>query len=96
MQIVSVTPYNVNRGKHPKTPLLFYLFSGVSNLRILQATYLKFAEYVDIVKQIIYAKFNNDRATNIVYTSLDYRVYGNGKKYNSMYFTVLYFISFIL
>ena len=48
IKIVSVTPYDVNGGKHPKTHPLFFLFSGDYNLRCLQATYLKFAEYVHI------------------------------------------------
>ena len=38
----------------------FYLFSGTSNLIILQATYLNF-EYVDISIQVINAKFENVR-----------------------------------
>ena len=38
------------------------MFPGTSNLRSLQATYMKFAEHVDIWVQIIYAKFKNDRA----------------------------------
>ena len=40
------------------------MFSGASNSRSLQAIYLKFAEYVDILVQIIYAKFKNDRTKN--------------------------------
>ena len=48
MQIVSVIPYNVNRRKHPKTHPLF--LSGASNIRSLQATDLKFAEYIDIYR----------------------------------------------
>ena len=48
-------PYNVNGGKCTKThPLFFYLFSGASNLRSLQATYLKFTEYVDIDADYLY------------------------------------------
>ena len=64
MQIVSVsvTCYDVNRGggKHPQMHLLMaviLMFSNASNLRSLQATYLKFAEYVDILVQVIYVKF---------------------------------------
>ena len=53
-------PYKVNGGKRPKMQLLFDLFSGAStgNLRSLKTIYLKFAEYVDIFVQIIYAKFS--------------------------------------
>ena len=39
----------------------FYLFSGASNLRSVQATYLKCAEYIDILVCIIHVKFKNDR-----------------------------------
>ena len=54
MQIVSVMPYyNVNGVSAQKCTRYFYLFSGASNLRSLQATYLKFDEYVDILVQII-------------------------------------------
>ena len=67
MQIISFIPYNVNGGKRPKHTHYFYLFSGASNLRSLQNTYLKFAEYVDILAQIIYAKLN-DRAIDYGYT----------------------------
>ena len=44
----------------------FDLFSGASNLRSLQAAYLKFFEYVDMLVQIIYAKFKNDRTMGIL------------------------------
>ena len=40
----------------------FDLFLGASNLRSLQATNLKCAEYVDILVQVTHAKFNNDRS----------------------------------
>ena len=45
----------------------FYLFSGTSNLIILQATYLNF-EYVDISIQVINAKFENVREKDNGYT----------------------------
>ena len=37
------------------------MFSGISTLRHLQATYLKFAEKVDMLILILRAKVNNDR-----------------------------------
>ena len=40
----------------------FYLFSGAPNWRSLQATYMKFVEYVDMLVEIVFAKFKNDRA----------------------------------
>ena len=47
MQIVSVAPYNVNMGEASKKfTCYFYLFSDASNLISLQATYMKFAEYM--------------------------------------------------
>ena len=51
----------------PKNALIIF-FSGVSNLRSLQATDLKFAEYVEISVQIIYTKFKNDRTKDNGYT----------------------------
>ena len=54
-------------GKHPKTHLLFYLFSGASNL-FRSYTYLEIAVYVDIFVQIIYTKFQNVRAKVNEYT----------------------------
>ena len=56
--------YNENGVSAQKCTRYFYMFSGASNSRSLQATYLKFAEYVDILVQIIYAKFKNDRTKN--------------------------------
>ena len=53
----------------------FDLFSSASNLRGLQATYLKFAEYVDILEQIVYEKFKYCREKD----SWVYRVQGNWK-----------------
>ena len=44
------------------------LFSGASNLRSLQAIYLKFVEYVDILVQIVYAKFKHNKENNNGYT----------------------------
>ena len=44
------------------------MFSGASILRSLQATYLRFAEYVDILEQIISTTFKNDRAKDSEYT----------------------------
>ena len=53
----------------PKCTHYFYMLLGASNLSSLQATYLlKFAEYVDIVGEIIYAKFKNDRAKDNGYS----------------------------
>ena len=46
--------------------LLVFMFSGASNLRSLQPTYLKFAEYVDTLVQVIYAEFKNDRTKDIL------------------------------
>ena len=65
MQIVSVMPYYVNEGNRSKMHPLFYLFSGASNLNSLQDTDMKFPEYVDILVQIIYAKFENDGTMGI-------------------------------
>ena len=62
MQIVYIMPYDVNGGKCPNAPVIFICFSSASNLRCLQATYMKFAEYIDILIQIIYAKVKNNRA----------------------------------
>ena len=45
-----------------------FLYVCDSNLSSFQATYLKFAEYVDIVVQIIYAKFKNYRSKDNGYT----------------------------
>ena len=64
MQIVSAMPYDgcqqgVNTQNHTH---YFDLFSCASNLRSLQATYLKYlAEYVDKLVQIVYKKFKNHR-----------------------------------
>ena len=38
-------------------PIIFYMFSCASNLTSFQAKYLKFVEDVDILVQIVYAKF---------------------------------------
>ena len=61
MQIVSVTPYNVNGGKQLR-PQMHSLFLSVFRcLRNIQVTYMKFAECINILELIIYAKFKNDR-----------------------------------
>ena len=41
----------------PKLHLLFYM---IFHFRSLQGAILKFAEYVDVLVLIIYAKFKND------------------------------------
>ena len=65
MQIMSITPYDVNGGvSAAKHTHYFYLFSSASNLKSTQATYLKIADYIHIFVQIIYTKFNNDRAND--------------------------------
>ena len=53
---------------HPHLYMLFDLFSDASNLRSLQAAHLNFAEYVDILVQIGYAKFKNDSEKDNWYT----------------------------
>ena len=87
-------PYNVNGGKRTKMhPLFFYWFSGASNLRRLQATYLKFAEYVDILMQIIYAKLKEGRTKDNGY--IDARKWkrtlnkNSEKNFSSLYFIVV-------
>ena len=68
MQIVNVAPYGVNRGRAPKKrTCYFFLFSG-ANLRSLQTTHMKCAEHVDILAQIICAKFKNDTTKDNGYT----------------------------
>ena len=51
--------YNV---KVPQNAPTILISSGASNLRSLQATNLKCAEYVDKLVQVIHAKFKNDRS----------------------------------
>ena len=45
MQIVSAVPYCVNKGRLKNRTGCFDLFSDASDLKSLQATYLKFADY---------------------------------------------------
>ena len=40
-------------------------FSCASNMRSFQAMYLKFAENVDILVQIVYAKFFNEKVAKM-------------------------------
>ena len=48
---------------------IIFTFSCVSNLRSFQAMYLKFADNVDILVQIVYAKFeNHEKGKDKMYT----------------------------
>ena len=59
-------------------------------MRTVQATYLKFAEYVDILVHIIYIKFQNDRTKDNRYTG-SMKIEKNIKKHSEMDFSSLYF-----
>ena len=50
----------------PKSiPIIFYMFSCASNLKSFQVMYLKFAEKVDMLVQIVNAKFGNESKRTI-------------------------------
>ena len=65
------------------------MFLDASNLRSLQAACLKFYEHVDILVQIIYAKFKNDRAKNNRYIGCPEMERNNSEDFSSLYFTVV-------
>ena len=58
--------YDVN--KAPNRTRYFDLFSNSSNLRSLPVTYMNFAEYVDTLEQIGFAKFQSDIEKDNWYT----------------------------
>ena len=75
---------------------LFYLFSGASNLRSLQATYPKCAEYIDILVYIIHAKFKSERTKDNGYTGctkMEKSIKTIGRRISAVCISFLYYSS---
>ena len=76
-------PYN--GCKHQKIHLLLISY------QVFLATFLKFAEYVDMLIQIIYAKFKNDRTKDNGYTGCKKmeKNFFSKNDFSSLYFIVV-------
>ena len=67
MQIVFVMPYNVKNNPSKIVPIVLTCFQMLLPFEVYKPR-LKFAEYVDILEQIVYANFKNEREKGNVHS----------------------------